>query len=100
MRPIGIIVNGAMLAGTPIQGGHYFIDLIGGIAVMLLALMAARMVSRAVERRIDAADGIAPQSATLADIRDAPSLIAPEPGLPRQDHAPAGLTLDHAGRVA
>jgi hypothetical protein len=45
MRPIAIIANGAMLASTPIDGGHYFIDLVAGIAVAVLAIMAARWVS-------------------------------------------------------
>ena len=48
-RPIGIVANGAMLAGTPIDGGHYFIDLIAGVAVTVLAVMAAKRVSRALE---------------------------------------------------
>jgi hypothetical protein len=98
-RPIAIIVNGAMLAGTPIQGGHYFIDVIGGLAVTVLALLVARMVSRVVERRIAAvADSVAAQPTPLADIRNAPSLIAQEQALPREDRAP--LAFDHAGRAA
>jgi hypothetical protein len=51
MRPIAIIANGAMLASTPIDGGHYFIDLVAGIVVAVLALVAARMVSRYVAAR-------------------------------------------------
>jgi hypothetical protein len=51
-RPIGLVVNGAMLAGTPIVGGHYFIDRIGGIVVTVLAIWLARMASRAVERSL------------------------------------------------
>jgi hypothetical protein len=50
-RPVGIMANALMLAGTPIDGGHYFVDLAGGIAVTIVAIMAAR----AVGRRADAA---------------------------------------------
>lgn len=45
-RPVAILANGAMLASTPVDGGHYFIDLFAGIAVAVLAIAAARMVSR------------------------------------------------------
>src|SRR5439155_17310083 len=50
-RPIAILANGMMMAATPIDGGHYFIDLIAGIAIAVPAIMAARWVSgRIVER--------------------------------------------------
>jgi hypothetical protein len=42
IRPIAIIANGMMLAATPIDGGHYFIDLAAGLAVAVLAILAAR----------------------------------------------------------
>ena len=29
MRPIAVLANVAMFASTPIDGGHYFIDLLG-----------------------------------------------------------------------
>jgi hypothetical protein len=45
-RPIAILANGAMLASTPIDGGHYFIDLIAGIAVALASVCAARAMER------------------------------------------------------
>jgi hypothetical protein len=46
VRPIAIVSNAAMLAATPIDGGHYFIDLIAGIAIAALAIAAARWLSR------------------------------------------------------
>jgi PAP2 superfamily len=46
MRPIALLANGAMLASTPIDGGHYFVDLIAGGAVALLAIAAARWLCR------------------------------------------------------
>jgi hypothetical protein len=46
MRPITLLANGAMMASTPVDGGHYFIDLFAGIAVAIVAIPAARVVSR------------------------------------------------------
>jgi hypothetical protein len=46
MRPFAVLANGAMMASTPVDGGHYFIDLFAGIAVALVAIVAARSVSR------------------------------------------------------
>jgi PAP2 superfamily len=45
-RPVAVVSNVMMFAATPIDGGHYFIDLIAGVAVAALAIMAARLVSR------------------------------------------------------
>ena len=47
VRPVAILANGAMLASTPVDGGHYFIDLFAGIAVALLAIVLARAVKPA-----------------------------------------------------
>ena len=41
LRPLALIANAAMLMATPIDGGHYFVDVIAGIAVALLAIIAA-----------------------------------------------------------
>jgi membrane-associated phospholipid phosphatase len=46
IRPIAIIANAAMFASTPIDGGHYFIDLIAGFAIAILAIRAARALSQ------------------------------------------------------
>jgi membrane-associated phospholipid phosphatase len=51
MRPIVLLANGAMLASTPIDGGHYFIDLIAGVAVAVLAIIVAGWVCRNVMLR-------------------------------------------------
>jgi hypothetical protein len=50
-RPVAIVSNAVMLAATPIDGGHYFIDLIAGIAVAALAIVAARLASRRLAER-------------------------------------------------
>jgi hypothetical protein len=46
MRPFALLANGAMMASTPVDGGHYFVDLGAGIAVAVFAIVAARAVSR------------------------------------------------------
>lgn len=46
IRPIAVLANGAMLASTPIDGGHYFVDLIAGLVIAFVAIVAARCVSR------------------------------------------------------
>jgi len=50
-RPIIVLINGLMLAATPIDGGHYFVDLIAGVAVAIAAIMAAKAVGRFIARR-------------------------------------------------
>jgi PAP2 superfamily len=50
MRPLAIFANGLMLAATPANGGHYFIDLLAGIAVAVLAIAAARRIGRLIAR--------------------------------------------------
>lgn len=50
-RPLLLLTNGLMLAATPINGGHYFVDLIAGAAVAVLAIVAARAVGKVTERR-------------------------------------------------
>ncbi len=49
VRPIAILANGAMLAATPIIGGHYFIDLLAGTAIALIAIAAAHKLGRLAE---------------------------------------------------
>jgi hypothetical protein len=54
LRPLGgpiLVINLAMLAATPVEGAHYFVDLAGGGAVALLALaMVRRPKGRATRR--------------------------------------------------
>jgi hypothetical protein len=51
LRPIVIVVNGVMLAATPLNGGHYFIDLIAGVTIAVAAIVAARVVARIIAQR-------------------------------------------------
>jgi hypothetical protein len=52
MRPITVVANVAMLASTPIDGGHYFIDILAGLAIAALAIAAARLASRRLATRM------------------------------------------------
>jgi hypothetical protein len=58
MRPIAVLAFTAMLAATPINGGHYFIDIIAGTAIAVLAIVAARRAGRIVAKwQVRIADG-------------------------------------------
>ena len=46
VRWFALALNAALIAATPIVGAHYFIDLAGGAIVALLAVAAARWLSR------------------------------------------------------
>jgi len=68
LRPLALIANAAMLMATPIDGGHYFVDVIAGIAVALLAIIAAlrigeRLVEQAASPTAAAVGGPAPVAA-------------------------------------
>jgi hypothetical protein len=58
MRPIVVVAFGAMLAATPINGGHYLIDIIAGSVVAVLSIVAALSLGRATARwQVDGATG-------------------------------------------
>ena len=58
MRPIVVLAFTAMLAATPINGGHYFIDIIAGTAIAVLAIVAARRAGRVIAKwQVRIADG-------------------------------------------
>jgi hypothetical protein len=44
LRWPGLVVNAVMIAATPIDGGHYFVDVLAGIVVAVLSLAAARAI--------------------------------------------------------
>lgn len=46
MRPVALAANGLMLASTPIDGGHYFVDVLAGLAVAGASISAAGVVAR------------------------------------------------------
>jgi hypothetical protein len=43
-RWLGGTVNAMMLAATPIDGSHYFVDVVAGVAIAMLALLMARAI--------------------------------------------------------
>lgn len=46
LRWPGVVLNLALIAGTPIDGGHYFVDLGAGIVIAILSLLIARSLSQ------------------------------------------------------
>lgn len=51
LRPIAVIAFTAMLAATPIDGGHYLVDIIAGIAIAVVSIAVASWVGSVVARR-------------------------------------------------
>jgi membrane-associated phospholipid phosphatase len=49
MRAIALVCNALLLLSTPIDGGHYFIDVIAGVALAVLFILAVRRLSCAVQ---------------------------------------------------
>lgn len=52
VRWIALALNLAMVAATPLSGGHYFVDLAGGVIVALVSIAAVSWVQAAVDRKI------------------------------------------------
>jgi membrane-associated phospholipid phosphatase len=50
LRWVGLAVNLLMIVATPVDGGHYFIDVLAGLAVAIVALIAARALAARAER--------------------------------------------------
>jgi hypothetical protein len=63
MRPLALIANVGMLLATPLVGGHYFVDVFAGIALAMLAVVAARRIggqsTRAVARKMTQSPAVA-----------------------------------------
>jgi hypothetical protein len=51
IRPFALLANGAMLVATPVNGAHYFIDIIAGIALAVFAIAAAKALGRRLAER-------------------------------------------------
>jgi hypothetical protein len=51
LRPLVVFLNVAMIAGTPLGGGHYLVDMIAGVAVASIAIVAAREVGKRLSPR-------------------------------------------------
>jgi len=96
-RPVGILVNGLMLAGTPIDGGHYFVDLAGGVAVTTVAILVARAITRVLARAADRLPLVDGADQTLVPAGSAAAVGAVHDLLPRRDGA--GMEAKPLGRV-
>lgn len=46
LRPPALIMNVGMISAAPLVGGHYFVDVVGGLAVAALAIQASKLLSR------------------------------------------------------
>lgn len=45
LRPALLMLNGGMLVATPLVGGHYFVDVIAGVAVAALTIQASKYLT-------------------------------------------------------
>jgi membrane-associated phospholipid phosphatase len=61
LRWLALFLNIAMLADTPIDGSHYFSDVLAGIGIGALCFLAAdRIAARAGRRRTASGTSIVP----------------------------------------
>ena len=49
LRWIGVALNAAMLASTPVDGAHYLVDIVAGFAVAAIAIGVARALARSAD---------------------------------------------------
>lgn len=50
LRVVGLLWNAVMLAATPIGGGHFFVDVLAGVAVALAAIYAVHRLGKYLAR--------------------------------------------------
>jgi membrane-associated phospholipid phosphatase len=46
MRPVALVANGLMLASTPIDGGHYFVDVLAGLGLAAVSIWVACLIGQ------------------------------------------------------
>ena len=66
MRPIAILANVAMIAATPAVGGHYFVDVVAGLALAAASIAVAGRICRAVLLRASRPAGFDAQAIAAA----------------------------------
>jgi membrane-associated phospholipid phosphatase len=66
MRPITLAANGLMLASTPIDGGHYFIDVFAGLALAAAAIALVNRITVTISSEGKVAPVFRPISSALA----------------------------------
>src|SRR5215468_7690318 len=64
-RWVSAVVNSLMLAATPIDGSHYLVDVLAGVAIAVLSLVAARMLVTRMTVRPAATSDLAPTAAHI-----------------------------------
>ena len=47
-----LVLNFALIAATPIDGGHYFVDVMAGGTIGALAMLAARRLTRRIPNSV------------------------------------------------
>jgi membrane-associated phospholipid phosphatase len=68
-RWVSAVANSLMLAATPIDGSHYLVDVLAGVAVAVVCLLAARkFVSRTIAMPVTARS-FAPAGVRVASSR-------------------------------
>ncbi|MGY8666632.1 phosphatase PAP2 family protein [Bradyrhizobium sp. UFLA05-109] len=50
LRTAGLFWNGAMVVSTPVNGGHYFVDILAGMAVAALSIAAVKGIGALIAR--------------------------------------------------
>jgi len=65
LRPFTVLLFGLMLAATPVNGGHYLVDIIAGVAIAIVSLLAAKAVGRFIAGRQGSLVALNPAPATL-----------------------------------
>lgn len=50
LRWVGVVINALMMVSIPIDGGHYFVDMIAGTIIAVLSIAAARAMALRAER--------------------------------------------------
>jgi len=65
LRWFGIVINLLMMASIPIDGGHYFIDMVAGTVIAVASIVAARTIASRASR--------APETSAASKI---PQLVA------------------------
>lgn len=66
LRPLNVLINGAMFVATPAGGGHYLIDVLAGIAVALVSIYFAGRIADVCEKPSRAAKQAAARLAPSA----------------------------------
>jgi hypothetical protein len=80
LRPLNLFCNGAMLLATPVGGGHYFVDVIAGIAVAMLSIYAARRIAATPQDADAAAKRVLSGRTGTEEIAVAPIYLASRAG--------------------